>query len=72
VKYPTKPRWIVETVKDQDGWLALVVIVLFEGDRWNFHVSHNRQRFSRAADFIRLCEAFPDVSEQFTEWLEAA
>jgi hypothetical protein len=70
VKYPTEPRWLIETQREANGWRTFVLIVLHGRERANFHLSHGERRFARSFEFARLANAFPSILEDVAGWLE--
>jgi hypothetical protein len=71
VKYPSEPRWLVETKPKIDpAWGNFVVMVLDGQDRSHYGLSHDGQRFSRSNDLQRLCDDYPTVAEEVTAWAE--
>lgn len=71
MKYPTEPRWLVETLSSSSEWLPFVVIVLAGADRAHFHLARNGRRLGKASDLARLCNSYPSVAEEVTAWAEA-
>jgi hypothetical protein len=72
VKYPTEPRWLIETISHAGGWVNFVVIVLVGSERRNYHLAHNGSRFAKQTEFARFIEQLPGVAEEVCLWAEAS
>jgi len=70
-RYPSEPRWLLETMpSDGTPWRVFIVIVVDKGDRWNYRLAHDGNRFARSGALRLLCDDFPDVAVEVCEWIE--
>jgi hypothetical protein len=71
MKYPSEPRWIVETLGgDRDDWIEFIAIVLNGKNRTHYQLAHNGQRFAKGHGFVDLGARYPSVLVEITAWME--
>lgn len=71
MKYPSEPRWLLETHRAINEWRTVVLMVLHGKERRHFWLSHNGARFAKGGEFDALALKFPGLLEQVAEYFEA-
>jgi hypothetical protein len=71
MKYPTEPRWFLETLPRRSGWTEMIAMAFYGKERRHFTLSHNGQRFAKGNGFVDLSAEYPDVLVQIAGWLES-
>jgi hypothetical protein len=69
-RYPSEPRWVVETLPPHAPWRNFVLCICHSDLRGNYRLSHNGVRFGLGGEWRSLCDDFPSISVEITEWAE--